>query len=271
MKKIISIVLIFVMTVCSSAVAFAQIDETTIVKNKDKINALLPEKTSMKSILKIEKEIECLSGIGINMDSIKEITMTDAGTEFALVCGDETEYLIIKDMDGKSLTFDVKSDEKHDQIFIDSNGTLFLDDHKVVFSEELSNNEVDTRGVVWKGTKSLKPYSGLTASDYDDFLTSKKQNADLGKALDNMTATALATCISYFHGYVGIAVSLLTVAKSVYDALVLVNPKTKNLGCIASIYTSGAFDYKYINRFYANSNCTGTYRTELSYEHFIVY
>ncbi len=272
MKRVISMVLSFVLTMCSPMVAFAQINETAMVTNRDKIYELISEKPSTKSVLKIEKEIDCLSGIGINMDSIKAITTTDGGTEFALMCGDETEYLIMKNMDENNLSFEVKTDNKHDQIHIDANGDLFLDGHKVVYSEEeFLYNEIETRGVIWKGTKSLQPYGGLKASDYNDFLTSKKQNLALGKALDNMTTTALATCISYCHGFLGIAVSLLSVAKSVYDVLVLVDPKTEDLGCIASTYTHGAFDYKYINKFYANSSCTGTYRTELSYEHFIVY
>ncbi len=50
-----------------------------------------------------------------------------------------------------------------------------------------------------------------------------------------------------------------------------INPKTKYLGCKYKTYTHGAYDYKYINKFYANKKCTGKYKKTKSYEHFIVY
>ena len=127
------------------------------------------------------------------------------------------------------------------------------------------------RATVWKGTKLLAPYGNLKESDYNKYLTSGKANVQLGKALEDLTVTALATVIANLHPYAGILVSLTDIAAAVYDVLVAVNPKTEYLGCIYSTYTHGAYDYKYVNQFYTNKECTGGYDTKISYEHFVVY
>jgi len=153
-------------------------------------------------------------------------------------------------------------------------GSIILDGYKVQISqvEQMDMNIANmANGTVWKGVKSLSPYGSLTPSDYDDYLSSGKQNIDLGKALDSLTVTALAAIIGALHPYVGIAVTLADVAEGVYNVLVTVNPKTEYLGCAYTTYIAGTSDYKYINKFYANRECTGTYRKEISYEHFIVY
>lgn len=148
-------------------------------------------------------------------------------------------------------------------------GSIILDGNKIQVSQV---NQTDMNLMpIYKSKKSLKPYGSLKSSDYDDYLTSGKQNIALGKSLNNLTITALAVVISGFHPYVGIAVSLSGVALRVHDVLMNVNPTTEYLGCKYTTYTAGYSDYKYINKFYANRECTGTYKLEKSYEHFIVY
>ena len=99
MKKIISIILICVLTVCSSTTVFAKTEDNTMATNKNKINSLLSENVSTNSILEIDKEIDRLSEVGINIDAINSIDITEAGTKYTLEFGNVTEYLVIKNMD----------------------------------------------------------------------------------------------------------------------------------------------------------------------------
>lgn len=119
--------------------------------------------------------------------------------------------------------------------------------------------------------KSLSPYGSLTPSDYNRYLSSGVQNLTLGKAIDTYTITALSTVVALSFPYVGIAMSLAGVAKAIYNVIVNINPKTEVLGCAYTTYTCGASDYMFINKFYANRECTGSYSVEVSYEHFMVY
>lgn len=156
-----------------------------------------------------------------------------------------------------------------------NNGELIIDGNKIKVTTEKTLfdgvSRITPYATYWKGTKSLKPYGKLKASDYNKFLNSGKQNIALGKSMDVLTATALSLILSKVNTYVGIAVDLFNVAVGVKTVIESINPKTKYLGCKYKTYIHGAYDYKYINRFYANKKCTGKYKKTISYEHFIVY
>ncbi len=222
----------------------------------------------------IESEIDILNKLHIDTSIINGVNMTARGNEYNLHYENIDEKVTIESIDDESVTIISSDGEKSNVISFIKDGSIILDGYKVQISqvEQMDMNiTAIPQGKVWKGVKSLSPYGSLRPSDYDDYLNSGKQNISLGKALDKLTVTALAAVIGGLHTYLGIAVTLVGVAEEVYNVLAEVNPKTEYLGCTYKTYTAGASDYKYINKFYANRGCTGTYRKEISYEHFIVY
>lgn len=58
---------------------------------------------------------------------------------------------------------------------------------------------------------------------------------------------------------------------TIYKEEVSLKPYGNNLGCKYKTYCSGADDYKYIQTFYVNRNCTGAHKTTTTYAHFIIY
>ncbi len=243
----------------------------SILANK----VLTQEETSQ-----IESEIDILKNCRVDTSVIKRVDVTESGNEYILQYKDIDEKVIIENSDTESTTIISSDGENTNVISFENDGSIILDGFKVQISEpEMDTNPVVTPspsvvtpyGPIYKSVKSLTPYGSLKSSDYNKYLNSGKQNIALGKALDTLTATTLATLISYTNPYVGILVSLASVAANVKAVLNAVNPKTEYLGCAWTTYTCGAEDYEYNNKFYANTACTGTYKLELSYEHFTVY
>ncbi len=205
---------------------------------------------------------------------VNSVNVTSRGNEYNLHYKNIDEKVIIESTDNENISIIASDGEKSNVISFTKDGSIIIDGYKVQISqvEQTDMNIVPmAKGMIWKGVKSLSPYGSLTSSDYDDYLSSGKQNVNLGKALDTLTITALAAVIGLLHPYLGIAVTLAGVSEEVYNVLVAVNPKTEYLGCAYRTYIAGASDYKYINKFYANRGCTGTYSKKISYEHFIVY
>lgn len=236
----------------------------SILANK----VLTQEETSQ-----IESEIDILKNCHVDTSVIKRVDVTESGNEYILQYKDNDEKVIIKNRDTESTTIISSDGENTNVISFEKDDSIILDGFKVQISEpEMDTNSVVIPyGTIYKSVKSLTPYGSLTSSDYNKYLNSGKQNIALGKALDTLTVTTLATLISYMSPYVAIVVSLTGVAANVKAVLNAVNPKTEYLGCAWTTYTCGAEDYEYNNRFYANTACTGTYKLELSYEHFMVY
>ncbi|MCR2044808.1 hypothetical protein [Anaerosalibacter massiliensis] len=270
MKKAVSLCLIltllfvsmmpsFAATTYNSQVSYAM--EPSIVANK----TVTREKTSQ-----IESEIATLNNCHIDTSIIKKVNVTEKGNEYILNYKNIDEKVTIKSNDNENVTIIVSDGKKSNTISFTKDGSIILDGYKVQVSQ-VNETDMNIAKTIWKGKKSLTPYGNLKPSDYNRYLTSGKQNIALGKALNALTITALSSIIGSLHPYLGITVSLAGVAKGVYDVLVAVNPKTEYLGCKYTTYTAGAYDYKYINKFYANRQCTGRYRQELSYEHFIIY
>lgn len=252
MKRIISLFLVLWMTFLSSTNAFA-----SSYMFQDALN---------------ETELAEIEKYGIDKDCIVGINSTENGKEYVMDFGEVIENVSIQEENDSYVKILASDGKKSNVIVIKNDGDIIIDGHEVTITNVLSEDEiVSPRAVIWKGTKSLTPYGSLTASDYDDFLTSGKQNIALGQALDDITVYALSLVIAEFHPYVGIAVSLGDVASKVYNVIASVNPKSEYVGCAYTTYTCGASDYKYVNKFYSNQECTGVYKLELSYEHFIVY
>lgn len=84
-------------------------------------------------------------------------------------------------------------------------GSLIIDGYKIQISE-VDSTYGSPKGVIYKSEKSL-------------------------------SVTALANAMSYCHSYLGITVSIVSVASSVKDVLAALNPKTENLGCEYTTYT----------------------------------
>lgn len=201
------------------------------------------------------------------IDSSK-IVRRDSGV-YTVYYGNTVENIQINKIGNDSIDFDVSDGQLRNTI--QYNDDKLIIDGNLIEVKDNQNFTITPYATIWKGKKSLKPYGKLKAGDYNKYLSSGKQNVQLGKALDQLTVTALTSCISQFHGYIGLATKLATLAAGVKSTLAKVSPKTKSLGCKYTTYTHGAFDYKYINKFYANAKCTGKYKQELSYEHFTVY
>lgn len=250
---------------------------TNSLWNKQKIYDIVNKVPSEMEYFKITTDLNSLKENGIDVSSINKINITPNGNEFILDYGFECDVITVENItNGVNIT--VKSDDKKDVLTFYENGMLKLDGFEIHSEIEpdtiapITANDPITRGVVWKGTKSLKPYGSLKESDYNDFLASGKQNIPLGKALDSITASALGAILAgVAFGYTGFTGSLTGVAKNIIGALISVNSKTRTLGCKYQTYIAGMYDYKYLNFFYTNKECTGAYETEISYEHFIVY
>lgn len=270
MKRIICSLLIL-------SIVFLSSSNTYTVSGKEYMKSdslFLEEKTlSNFGTLKDKTEIDVLNFLHIDTSSIEKITKTENGTEYIMNYDGLKETILLKN-NNENIILDVTSGEKHDVLTIKTNGELILDGCKVEFSKinfNESDSGIEPYGTIWKGTKSTSPYGSLKASDYNKFLTSGKQNLSLGKALDQITVTVLCSVLSTATGFVGAAFSLTSFATSIISALSSVNPKTKYLGCECTTYTCGPDNYKYISKYYANTNCTGTYKKITTYEHFIVY
>lgn len=271
MKHIVSTLLVLTVTLSLSTEALAAPAYHSKASTEMEMSALAGRTLTKEQASQIQSEIVTLSNCYIDTSVIERVNITPSGNEYILDYNNAEEKVSIEKNNDESVTIIADAGEITNVISIEKDGSIILDGYKVQISELDPNSNTLTRGSVWKSEKSLSPYGSLKASDYNKYLSAGKQNIGLGKALDNLTVTALSAVISSFNTYSGIAVSLATVAKGVYDVLVEVNPKTQYLGCAYTTYTCGASDYKYINKFYANKECTGKYKQEISYEHFIVY
>lgn len=185
--------------------------------------------------------------------------------QYSVKYGRTTERVEIEQ---KTNTITVTDGTITNTLWKDSEGDLYVDGKKIVINET-SGEEL--RGTIYKGTKSLKPYGTLKSSDYKKFAGTRTANLELGKAIDQLTATALANIIAYCHGYLGIAVTLGTSAKQIKDVVVAKKPKTKYLGYKCQTYIHSYTDYKYKNMFYAEASFQTLCKTTYSYEHFVVY
>ncbi len=272
MKKIISIFLIFSILLLSNG-SFAYSEPQLLASSKLDTSLLANQKISSTALLQINSEIDALEKYSVDVSNIRDINITPDRNEYILDYDGVKENVCIE-INNSATTITADNHNKSNTIIFKANGDVYLDGNKVEITHQPSvdrNASVIMSGVVWKREKSLKPYGSLTSSDYDNYLASGTQNIALGEALDALTVTALSTLIGLTHPYVGIAVSIAGVAKAVYDVIIAIDPKTENLGCAYTTYTAGASDYKYINKFYSNKECTGEYDLEVSYEHFIVY
>lgn len=246
---------------------------------------VMPERVEAKSIgresinyseyaeVKKINEKRLLEQCGIDMSTIIDVDKNEGKNEYIVNFGGMKEKICVEEVGGNFISFTADNGTIKNNIEY-KDGELIIDGNKIkVTTVKNENVKMDASicAVVYKGTKSLKPYGSLKASDYNKYLASGKQNIQLGKALDGLTATALASCLSLINTYTGYAGTLTSVAIAIKDVLVNVSPKTEVLGCQYTTYTCGAYDYKYVNKFYANSEYNGTYTTQLSYEHFIVY
>lgn len=225
----------------------------------------------------IQSELSVLNDFHIDPAIIESVNTSSNGNIYTLNYDGFNETVFIESINDDIITIIANDGERSNTVSYVKDGSIILDGFKVQISEEYNVEnapDISPMGTVWKCEKSLTPYGSHKASDYSKFITSTKQNIALGKALDTLTATALTAVIGTIDTFAGIAVSLLQVAKEVRDALLAVNPKTQYLGCLASSYTipkSDGSDVKYINKFYANQACTGTYKTQLTYAHYTVY
>lgn len=209
---------------------------------------------------KSEKEMAVLEEYQINANAKKV-----GNNQYTVQCGESTERVVINQ---KTNTITVTDGTITNTLWRDAEGSLFVDGKKIVVHETAGE---ELRGTIYKGTKSLKPYGTLKSSDYKKFAGTRTANLELGKAIDQLTATALANIIAYCHGYLGIAVTLGTIAKQILDVVVAKKPKTKYLGYKCQTYIHSYTDYKYKNLFYAEASCQTLCKTTYSYEHFVVY
>ncbi len=273
MKQLFSSILVFVILVLSITKSFAA--EPVFFSNSSNdidISVLSEQELSQNQIFQIQEEMDVLSDY-IDIYAIDYINATSEGNEYSIDYGGINETVLLEVDDNENITIMANDGEKSNVISFEADGDIVLDGKQVIFESDvnISNSNILVGATIWKGVKSLSPYGSLKASDYNNYLSSGKDNVALQKQLNELTVTVFSALIGSLHPYLGIAVSLATVAKSVYDTFLAVNPQTKTLGCAWTTYTCGAMDYKYINKFYANSECTGSYRQEISYEHFIVY
>ncbi|MBE5975989.1 hypothetical protein [Lacrimispora xylanisolvens] len=272
MKRLVSALLVPMILMFSTNEVFA----TPIYKsqefNKIETSILAGQEFTQEQTSRIFSENITLNNCHIDTSAIEKVKVTSSGNEYTLDYNGVDEIVLLEKNDNGSVTIKASDGKKSNVITFEQDGSIILDGYKVQITEVGDDNSyASARGTIWKGEKSLSPFGSLKPSSYNHFLSSGKQNISLGKSLDNLTITALSAIIGSLHTYAGIAMTLTGIAKSVYDVLVEVNPKTQYLGCAYTTYTAGASDYKYINKFYANKQCSGRYRQEISYEHFTVY
>lgn len=274
MKRLICAFMALVISMYPAVNTLATSTSDLQVSAKTEVSILTGQILTETQSLQIKSEMETLNYCHVDTSYIEKINVTANGNEYLMNYNGILETVVLEENDSGSVSLMVNAGEKCDVLTFEEDGSLILDGHKVEITEVTTtenNSDIEPRGTIWKGTKSLSPYGSLKASDYNDYLSSGTQNISLGKALDAITVTVLSTILGQAYGYIGIAVSLATMAASVISTLSTVNAKTEYLGYKYTTYTHGAFDYKYINKFYANTACTGTYHQEISYEHFIVY
>lgn len=272
MKKQVSIVTVLVLFFVTIFSRCGEISATAYgTKSMIKFDSTILRDVSFTVKQSILSEVERLQKCNIDASLIKKVEIAGSRNEYIMdYDGTEETVIIVKEND-EGITLVAEDDQKHNTIVINNNGELIIDGKKIEVTTVGATSKPQKYATIWKSEKSLKPFPPLTSSDYNTLGATGKQNIALGKALNTLTITALGIVISNFHGYAGIAVTLGGVASNVYDVLVNVNPKTEYLGCAYKTFHCGAYDNEYANRFYANKECTGSYRLEWSYERFIVY
>lgn len=274
MKRFVSFLMVLTFIMLSTVEVFADNSLNQKVYYSRKPSFLKEQTISNTKALQIEEEINKLNQCHIDTSIINRVNVRKSGNEYNLHYGNVDERVTVECDGNKNVIISSSDGKKSNTIIFNKDGSIILDGYKVQITEvqqENTNINYFSTGKIWEGVKSLSPYGKLKSSDYKKYLSSKKQNISLGKALDQLTVTTLTSLIGLLNPYAGIAVSLAGVARNVYNVIVNINPKTKYIGCSYTTYTAGASDYKYVNKFYANSQCTGKYRTEISYEHFTVY
>lgn len=269
--------LALVITVVSFPVAVSandnNIDSTTSNQlTAQKIEEFVGETLSADDIQIIQDDISNLETCKLDLSSLTKIEKNADGYEYILHYSNIYDTLKVSNR-GDNIQVITNDGINSNELLFYDNGDLYLDGTKIVVETQVITafNEPEPKGVIWKSVKSLSPLNGLSAMDYTDYLASGKQNIQLGVALDELTASALSLLLANFQGYEDMIESLIDVAFNILNVLKAVNAKSYHIGCYYQTYTHGPYDYKYYNRFYANQECTGTYRLELSYEHFTVY
>lgn len=216
--------------------------------------------------------MELLEKYHIDISLIDDIDVFESGNKYTINYGNKWETICVKQT-GSMVIFEISDGQKENTILFDSVGNISLNGKNVYVDAENSDQFSDAKARIriYKGTKSLSPYGNLRPSDYNQYVTSGKQNLVLGAAIDSLAVTTLTTLIGNLPPFLGYAGSLSGIAYAVYNVIVAIDAKTQNIGTISTTYIHSPTDYKYITRFYANTECTGTYRQEVSYEHFIIY
>lgn len=182
--------------------------------------------------------------------------------------GSKTEIMTIYHKGNGALGFYVEDGNKKDNVYINDN-TVYLDGNLVLYNN-IPETPAEPNSTIYKEEVSLKPYGNKKASDYNKFVASGTSDIALGKRLNQITATALITILSLMPKPLSYVAKFTSLASKILE-LKSDLPSTEYLGCKYKTYCSGADDYKYIQTFYVNRNCTGAHKTTTTYAHFIIY
>ncbi len=267
MKRIISYILIVSCLLGSTNSVWASNVNMVRGDKKFQVSSWNGENVSAELWDKIENEMEALEQCNLDTSVIEKINVRSENISYMFNFNGTIEEVELLKNDQTECTYRITSGEIENVVSVKADGSIIVDGFKIQYSsEELQQSD---RGVIWTSTKSLSPYGSLSPSDYNDFAASGTKNLALGQAIDEIAIGTLSTLIGGIDTFAGLAVSLLnTVASGVKTAISKEDPTTTALGCKYTTYTHGAYDYKYINKFYANKECTGNYYQKISYEHF---
>lgn len=272
-KKLLSCLLILVTLTISSLSAYAKepIEVLDSSVNNTALPLILPNNLFMENQDTLQKELAALEELNFNLDSFTKINTNGKLNEYLIETDEYTDIITVDVINEHEITITVSEGNIINKLTKTKDGKMFLDGNEIT----ITNTEVvapvssllEPRGTIYKSTKSTKPF----VSSYPNYLTSKKQNLDLGKAIDAVAVSVLTALLELMDPFKDLKDIVISISKPVYTFIKNLNPKTSNIGCIATTYTASYMDYKYITNFYANAACTGSYTTKTTYEHFIIY
>lgn len=272
-KKLLSCLLILVTLAMTSLSAYAKepIDILDSSANKNTNSLVLSNTLFMNTQDTLQKELAALEELNFNPNSFTKINTNGKLNEYLIETDEYTDIITVNTINEHEITITVSEGNIVNKLTKTKDGKIFLDGNEVTITDTEvitpSFSLLEPRGTIYKSTKSTKPF----ASSYPNYLTSKKQNLALGKAIDAVAVSVLTSLLELMDPFKDLKDIVISISKPVYTFIKNLNPKTSNIGCIATTYTASYMDYKYVTKFYANSACTGSYTTKTTYEHFIIY
>lgn len=285
-SKITAVIISLFLAASNSIPAFAAGDNLSHdINGKETIDEIIEEKLDGGNYTKkqgeeIAEEMQILDGLGLDISDIKEIETNDENIVYCLEVTDDITDNIIIDQDPDSVIMNVYEGEKHDELIIWNDGTMYLDGKEVIVeTEDMTEDQEDleiqtseTGGTVWYKKADTPSY--LKNANYKSYPKNpswKNGNVNLNKKLCNIAyATILAILLEAATGgtwKVMAAGGVKGFIGATLLELCTINPNSKNIS-YKDYIARGKNNARYLKcrrRTWASKNYQGDYATSVSY------